>query len=327
MPRGRRPEEVLFCLLFALAGLAGFAEPREGAPGAPGRADLERGREVYGANCVTCHGVRGEGDGKVAEQLRSRTQNFRTGRFKFRSTPSGALPLDEDLFRTISRGVPWTGMTPQSHLDEVDRWAVVGYIKTLSPRFRTERQGLPVAIPPAPDPASGSAALGRKMYGEAKCANCHGEGGKGDGPSSTELKDDWGNPILPSYLNLTRYPRRSGPTPRDLYRTIATGMDGTPMPSYADALTSQEIWAIVAYLDSLPPETDWSGLPDGKGAELVRWRCTICHYMDAPSLGQDRTGWTETVDKMIRWGAPLRAEDREAVIQYFVDHFGRTHSR
>ena len=318
---------MVLCLLFAIVGLGGFADHTGGPPAGPANSDLERGREVYEANCAICHGVRGDGDGRGANPFRRPPQSFGTGRFKFRSTPSGSLPLDEDLARTTTQGVPWTSMIPQSHLDEADRWAVVNYIKTFSPRFQSERPRSPISIPSAPKKTPELVARGRLMYLEAGCADCHGEGGKGDGPSSTELKDEWGNHIAPSDLNLTRLPRKSGLAPVDLYRTIATGLDGTPMPSYADALTPEEIWAIATYLYALPPETDWAGLPEGNGVELVRWRCTLCHGVDGPGLlRQDRASWTDTVDRMIRFGAPLRAKEREIVIRYLVEHFGVTRS-
>lgn len=321
-----KPERVLVCLFLALGGLGGLAAG-SGAAAGPASPDVERGREVYEANCGICHGAKGDGNGRVAEQFRRRPQSFGAGKFKFRSTPSGSLPLDEDLLRSISQGIPRTGMVPQSHLDEADRRAVVGYIKLFSPRFQTERPGAPIPIPPAPQPTAEVAAQGRQMYVQAGCPDCHGEGGKGDGPSSARLKDDWEQQMLRSDLNLTRLPRRSGPGPADLYRTIATGMGGTPMPSYADALKPEEIWAIVAFLNALPFETEWAGLPERKGVDLVRWRCTVCHNLDGPNLPrQDRAGWTQTVDLMIRWGAPLRPNERELVIGYLAEHFAPTRS-
>lgn len=318
---------VAVCLLLALVGLCGFAEHKEGRSAGPEKSNLERGREVYAANCAICHGVRGEGNGRGASEFRRPCQSFQAGRFKFRSTRSGSLPVDNDLFRTITQGVPWTGMVPHSRLDEADRWAVVSHMKMLSPRFQTERQGAPISIPPEPTRTPGLTARGRLMYQEAGCTDCHGEGGRGDGPSSASLKDDWGVQIPPSDLSLMRLPRKSGPTAIDLYRTIATGLDGTPMPSYADSLTPEDIWAIVAYLYALPPEIEWAGLPEGEGAELVRWRCTLCHSMEGRGLQRlDGAGWTETVDRMIRFGTPLAAREREIVIRYLIKHFGAARS-
>lgn len=66
-----------------------------------------------------------------------------------------------------------------------------------------------------------------------------------------------------------------------------------------------------------------AAFPEGKGAELVRWRCTFCHSIDAGSLPrQDLQGWTETVDRMIRWGTPLGPEEREILLRYLTAHFG-----
>ena len=81
---------------------------------------------------------------------------------------------------------------------------------------------------------------------DAGCNQCHGLGGKGDGASAKELKDDSGEPISPTDLTLT--PFKSGPEPQDLFRTISTGFNGTPMPSYADSLTVRERWALVFYV-------------------------------------------------------------------------------
>lgn len=246
----------------------------------PARSDLDRGRVVYEANCAICHGDRGDGNGMAAHHFRIKPQNFRTGRFKFRSTPSGSLPLDEDLFRTITQGVGRTGMIPQVHLDEADRWDVVAYIKTFSRRFQQDRPGPSIPIPPAPNRTPELAVRGRQTYMDAGCSNCHGQDGRGDGPSSGDLRDDWGNSIVPG--DLTRLPSKSGPTPRDLYRTMATGLDGTPMPSYADALTAEEIWAMVAYLYALPPKNEWDNLGKLVDEEVIGFNVEKMHRQPLP---------------------------------------------
>lgn len=310
-------------LPLALVALGGLAIDLSGPPSGYAQSEIKRGSQVFAENCAVCHGPRGDGDGRVADQFRRRPLSFRIAKFKFRSTQSGSLPLDEDLFRTISRGVARTGMLPYGHLDEADRRAVIAYVKTFSPRFQSEPPRPPAVIPPAPNPTPELIAQGRSAYTAAGCADCHGERGKGDGPSAPTLKDDWGQQFVPSDLNLTRLPRRSGPAPVDLYRSIATGLDGTPMPSYGGTLTPEQIWAIVAYLLALPAEIEWSGLPEGEGAELVRWRCTVCHHLDGPNLPrQDLSGWTQTVELMIRWGAPIRPKEREVIIRYLAEHFG-----
>jgi cytochrome c oxidase cbb3-type subunit 2 len=185
--------------------------------------------------------------------LRVQPRDFRDGVFKFRSTPSGSLPTDHDLLRTITDGIRWTGMVARADLSETDRWAVVQYLKTFSPRFAEGPPARPVTVPPAPATSSALLEQGRRVYRDAECAKCHGKAGRGDGPSSPGMKDDWGWPTRPSDLSLR--PLKRGSSPDGIYLTIATGLAGTPMPSYGDSLESQEIWALVSYLESLvPPE-------------------------------------------------------------------------
>src|SRR5215831_7645879 len=76
------------------------------------------GEKVYGENCAACHGQKGDGKGLEASRLKTKPRDFTTGNYKFRSTPSGSLPLDQDIFRTISRGVRATSMLAQLHLSE-----------------------------------------------------------------------------------------------------------------------------------------------------------------------------------------------------------------
>jgi len=157
---------------------------------------------------------------------------------------------------------------------------VVSYLKTFSPRFQWD-QALPaLPIPPAPDRTPELVALGRKLYMDSGCSVCHGREGREDGPSSEDLRDEWGNPISPA--DLTRLPRKSGPTPTDLHRTITTGFDGIPMPSYADALTPEEIWAVVAYLYSLPSKNEWDNLGKLVDEEIIGFNVERMHRRPLP---------------------------------------------
>jgi len=84
---------------------------------------------------------------------------------------------------------------------------------------------------------------------EKKCFQCHGESGKGDGESAAELMDDLKFPIRPT--DLTRGQLKGGSTARDVYRAMTLGLDGTPMPSFADTLSDEERWAISYYVLAL----------------------------------------------------------------------------
>ncbi len=140
-------------------------------------------------------------------------------------------------------------MLAQLHLSEKERWAVAEYLKTFSPRFHAEKSVEPLAIPAKPAFTPRLIALGKTEYQEAGCVACHGADGRGDGRSSKDLKDDSGNSILST--DLTLKPFKSGPEPEDLFRTISTGLNGTPMPSYGNTLTEQERWALVSYILSI----------------------------------------------------------------------------
>jgi mono/diheme cytochrome c family protein len=222
---------------------------------------LARGKTIYERSCVLCHGIRGTGDGPaaffIAPYSAPRPNDFATGGFKFRSTASGELPTDQDLFRTITNGVPGF-MPPFAGLTEEERWTVVAYVKSFYPNFRKEKpQPLPVgfsAVPSSPD----SIERGRKVYLLNECYVCHGGDGEGDGPAARagDLKDGNGMPIAPRDLtNPASY--KNGFSPRDIYRTIVTGLDGTPMPSYAGQFAGHEedIWHLVNYIRSLSGST------------------------------------------------------------------------
>jgi cytochrome c oxidase cbb3-type subunit 2 len=209
-------------------------------------AQVERGKIVYERRCVGCHGVKGDGNGPVATFLDPRPRNFTLGSFKFRTTPSGSLPTDGDLYRTLTRGVRWTAMPTWHELPEKDRIAAIAYIKTFSSRWKEDKPEPPIVIGDPPKPTLALLARGKELYGRAKCFQCHGDGGKGDGPSAGELQDDSKFPIRPT--DLTRGQFKGGGDVRDIYRTMTTGLDGAPMPSFIDSMKDDERWAISYYV-------------------------------------------------------------------------------
>ncbi|MBI4007153.1 MAG: cytochrome c, partial [Planctomycetes bacterium] len=105
------------------------AKPAEGQPAAgvaPALTKelLERGKGLYEANCVLCHGEHGDGKG-LASQVTPPPANFTDQEWEY----GGKL---EEIFRTISNGVPGTMMPPWKQLSETDRWALVYYVKAFS---------------------------------------------------------------------------------------------------------------------------------------------------------------------------------------------------
>ena len=213
-----------------------------------GQALLARGQNIFQHMCSFCHGKDGNGGGTATDYLYPWPRDFRKGIFKFRSTPTGTLPRDKDLYRTIIRGVPGTSMPSwQAALSPQDTWALVNLIKSFSTRFREEPPGKPITINPV---ASSSELIqrGKELFKKHKCANCHGESLKGDGKVADSLMDAWKHAVFvhdvtnPNYL-------KSGHEPEDLYQTITTGLDGTPMESYA-LLPEEDRWALVHFIRS-----------------------------------------------------------------------------
>lgn len=228
---------------------------------------LKHGEWVYRGMCVGCHGVKGDGNGGVwtlgdkyakAYKLPRQPRDFTSAVYKIRSTPSGSLPTDNDLFTSISRGlVADHDMPAFKFLPERDRWAVVAYIKGLSNRWQEEKdfQQPPIEVgdPSLPDQAA--VAAGKQVYAKMQCEKCHGPTGLGDGPSASELVDDNGLPIKPrDFGDASQFVGASDP--RGVYQTFITGIDGTPMPSFADFLKEEQRWQLVWYVMSL--RSDWN---------------------------------------------------------------------
>jgi cytochrome c oxidase cbb3-type subunit I/II len=252
----------------------------------PARADLvERGKVVYQRRCVGCHGAEGDGNGPAATFLSPRPRDFTGAVFKFRSTPSGALPSDGDLFRTVTRGVRWTAMPTWHELPDKDRLAVVAFIKTFSPRWKDEPPEPPLVMA-APAATGALIARGAQLYVGAKCGECHGESGRGDGPSAAQLKDDFERPIRPA--DFTRGQLKGGAHVADVFRTMTNGLDGTPMPSFADTMTDHERWAISYYVLSL---SAWADPLTGRKLPLTRQVREALNSNDVPA-DHPRRAWS-----------------------------------
>jgi cytochrome c oxidase cbb3-type subunit I/II len=227
---------------------------------------IEYGKNVYARRCEGCHGLTGNGNGPAATFMyKFRPRNFNAGVFKFRLTPSGSLPQDGDLYRTVTRGIRGSSMPSWHMLPDKVRIAVIQYIKyelavdRSDPEepyhyFVEEPAEAPMYIGMAPEPSEDIVKHGKEVWQQAKCWECHGNSGKGDGDKSSELEDDFGYPILPADLTAGLY--KSGPSVKDIYRTVTTGLSGTPMPSYGDSLPEEDRWALAYFVLSLSAFTD-----------------------------------------------------------------------
>ena len=229
----------------------------------------EAGAAVYYRYCWGCHGARGNGDGENAQYLSPLPRNFVAGTFKCRSTPTGTLPADSDLFNAITRGFNFTTMPSWATLTAQNRADLVAFIKTFSARWVSEKPGEPIAIPAEPKLTPESLKHGGELYQKLECWKCHGQEGRGDGPAAATLVDSSDQPIRP--YNFTSSNRsKCGRTNAELYRIFMTGLDGTPMPSFADVVKPEDAWDLVHYLRTLqvnnssPELTMWESSAEGK---------------------------------------------------------------
>lgn len=240
--------------IIALLG-AGTLPASAGPAAAPGAA-CGTGKILYEAKCSQCHGDKGDGKGVGADFFVPRPRDFTSGAFKIRSTESGELPLDPDLRRVIRQGMPYTGMPAWPSFSDQEVSDLICYVKTFNADFAdTSVHPKVVTVPKAPDFSEASAKAGRAVYEENKCMDCHGKLGRGDGESGPTLKDDWSNPIRPADLT-KRWTFRGGSERGDIYRTFMTGLNGTPMPSFANSIKEEDRWKLVDYVYSLSPGSD-----------------------------------------------------------------------
>jgi len=224
-------------------------------------AVLEQGAAIYFRRCSFCHGLLGDGEGPAAKYLDPRPRDFTLGTFKFRTTKSGELPTNEDLFRTVSRGLQGTAMQAfdsdliKNGLDEDERWAVIAYIKTFAqefddPDFDPVKTDKVIALPATRSPQNQETiAKGKAVFERAKCWSCHGKLGRGDGNKEFR-EDDWGFPIR--IRNVTHpWKIKAGSEVEDIYMRFTSGISGTPMPSFVKSLNEEDRWNLATYIKSL----------------------------------------------------------------------------
>jgi mono/diheme cytochrome c family protein len=319
--------------------LAADALPAGFKPGAlapePSAEMIEAGKRVYFTKCVWCHGVDGGGDGPGADRLWPRPRNFNQGTFKIRHTASGELPLfdakkpvagQNDLFETVTHGLPGSAMPPwEGILTEEQRLQVLSFVTTQLVKDRkftdtkSESQTVLQLADLKPIPANEeSLKKGAELVVEKKCVECHGADGRGDG-NAFNLKDDWGFSIQPANWHKCWNFRGSRQDPynvKNIFRTFSTGVNGTPMPSFADNTTVEERWHIANFVNSLC-EREADGTP--LSIDLLTDKPKVNFVLSSGvvegeiSADPENEMWTKRARRIIAMGGQITHKPRNFV--------------
>ena len=237
----RRYQNTIFLtLLLALASVFSVADAQN-APEAS-----EEGKRVYEKSCAHCHGTEGRGDGSAAENLLPRPRDFTRGLYKIRSTETGQLPTDQDLFDIITEGMPGSSMPGwETALSANERWEVTAYIKTFYEGFKENTAPRQIDLSSKIAYSEQSVETGKALYTELGCVECHGNVGRGDGTSAPTLTDEWGFQTWPANL-AQGWTFRGGGETEDIFKRFIGGIAGSPMPAFEGdsflhfGLTSEE---------------------------------------------------------------------------------------
>jgi len=280
---------------------------------------LALGKQTYTKQCIACHGPSGDGNGEAAYLLYPKPRNFVEGRYRLVSTWD-AVPTDEDLFRTISRGMPGSAMPSWGHLPERTRWGLVHYLKSLrqqpieigpdhQPQSESDTPTGHLVVPPEPAYGAAERARARELF-QLSCASCHGPEAKGDG--SQKQVDAEGYPTRPRNLTLGVF--KSLPTPEQIYCRIVAGLPGSPMPAqpfyYGD-----DAWHLVHYVLSLSSDTQ------RERAEMHRYRIVAKRVENLPDHPDDSI-WRDATAVNLHLMPLWWREDRPEILTVQAVHDG-----
>jgi mono/diheme cytochrome c family protein len=252
---------------------------------------VELGRTAYTKECVACHGELGDGEGTAAYLLYPRPRDFTRGEYRLVSTWD-RIPTDEDLYRTISRGMPGSAMPSWAHLPEMTRWGLVHYVKTFSAHSLEIRETYTptqpfeegrgfVTIPPEPPYDAAAELRARELYKQS-CAACHGATARGDG--AQEQVDSKGRPTRPRDLTAGIF--KGSPSKEHVYRRIVAGLPGSPMPM-SPYIYGEDAWHLTHYVLSLS-----SPAQQAKN-EMLKFRIVAARVPSLPTHPDDGA-WRET---------------------------------
>jgi mono/diheme cytochrome c family protein len=271
---------------------------------------LQLGKQIYAQQCIACHGPQGKGDGEAAYLLYPKPRDFTAANYRLVSTWD-RVPTDEDLFNTITRGMPGSAMPSWGHLPAEQRWALLYYVKSLSQKpleVKAAKDPQPdgsggegfIKVPAEPPYDAAAKARALELFAEA-CASCHGATARGDG--TQDQTDDEGFPTRPR--DLTAGVFKGSPDPAQIYRRIIAGIPGTPMPM-SDWAWGDDAWHLVHYVRSLSSETQRARV-EMKKFEIIATR--VKELPDHPDDGLWRTTPPINLHLMPLWWRSDRPEE------------------
>jgi cytochrome c oxidase cbb3-type subunit I/II len=178
--------------------------------------EVNRGGTVFAANCASCHGSAGRGDGRASASLLPKPADLTAARFS-----------DERLSSVLWNGIAGSAMPPWRQLPTEDLRALLAYIHSLH-----------VASAQPSTQEAASLEVGKALFAAA-CASCHGSTGAGNGPAAAAL--------LPTPTNF----HLKQPTEERAREVLQDGAPGTAMPPWKSQLSKDERHALVEYVRSL----------------------------------------------------------------------------
>jgi DMSO reductase family type II enzyme heme b subunit len=255
-------------------------------------AEMDRGKMLYDSWCAQCHGYEGDGKGYASGQYTlPQPRAFDSGTYKFRTTASGDRPTDEDIIRSTRKGNPGTTMPPWTRFTDEEVNLMVEYIKSFEEET-FEEEAEPFQIGKAPAVSDSLLKQGEEIFDKAKCWECHGKAGRGEGEKGWQdkFKNDWGTRAYPTDLTHA-WEYRGGSTVEDIFRTVTSGFDGTPMASFQTSYTDEERWALSHFVQTLQDERKTGSALSVKKVDAVpsstddgQW--DNADYLDMPMSGQ-----------------------------------------
>jgi mono/diheme cytochrome c family protein len=88
---------------------------------------ITKGKELFQANCTSCHGDAGDGNGPTAVTLNPKPRNF----LSLSGWTNGSKI--SQMYKTLQEGIVRNGMASYNYLPPADRFALIHYVRSFAP--------------------------------------------------------------------------------------------------------------------------------------------------------------------------------------------------